>query len=532
MLKVLVKKQLFEIFKGYFYDAKKNKMRPKWAVALYFVLFAALMFGLLGGTFGALALSMCPAMTAAGMGWLYFALMGIIGIVLGVIGTVFNAFAMLYLGKDNELLLSLPIPVKTILAARLIIVYVLGVLYSCIVTLPALAIYWVTEGVTASRVVCGVAFFVIITLVVVLLSCLLGWGVARISLKMKHKSFAAVAAALVFIGGYYFFYFKANILLQDIIRHADDYGAKIKGGAYLLYLFGRIGEGDWLWALVFLAAALALTVVAWTVLHRSYLGIATATGRTEKKQYREKTARQKSPFAALLGKELGRFTSSANYMLNCGMGVILIPAVGVAFLIKGRSVMELIEKIPDGGPELTAALFCAALCMLASMNIPATPSVSLEGKSLWIPQSLPVEPKTVLRAKAALQLALTVPPVLFASACAAVTLRGGAAVTALLFVMPVAFAALYAAFCTFIAVKMPLLQWTNELAPIKQGGGSAVVIFGDWLFVAALAGLYLLFGKAMGVAAYLALWTVLFLIGAAVLLRWLDTRGAKAFAAL
>ena len=33
MFRVLVKKQLAEIFKSYFYDAKKNRMRSKWAIA-------------------------------------------------------------------------------------------------------------------------------------------------------------------------------------------------------------------------------------------------------------------------------------------------------------------------------------------------------------------------------------------------------------------------------------------------------------------------------------------------------------------
>ena len=33
MLKVLLKKQVAEVFKGYFYDAKKNKMRSKKSIA-------------------------------------------------------------------------------------------------------------------------------------------------------------------------------------------------------------------------------------------------------------------------------------------------------------------------------------------------------------------------------------------------------------------------------------------------------------------------------------------------------------------
>ena len=49
MLKLLLKKQLTEIFRNYFYDPKKNKARSKGAVILYFVLFGVLMVGVLGG---------------------------------------------------------------------------------------------------------------------------------------------------------------------------------------------------------------------------------------------------------------------------------------------------------------------------------------------------------------------------------------------------------------------------------------------------------------------------------------------------
>ena len=47
MLKVLLKKQLFEIFRSYFYDAKKNKARSKGAIVGYIVMFVAIMVGIL-----------------------------------------------------------------------------------------------------------------------------------------------------------------------------------------------------------------------------------------------------------------------------------------------------------------------------------------------------------------------------------------------------------------------------------------------------------------------------------------------------
>ena len=126
MFRVLLKKQLGEVFKSYFFDAKKNKMRSKWAIAGWFVFFIVIMVGMLGGIFAFLSATLCKSLVTIEMGWLYFVLMGMISIFLGAFGSVFNTFASLYLAKDNDLLLSLPIPVRTIIAARLANVYLLG----------------------------------------------------------------------------------------------------------------------------------------------------------------------------------------------------------------------------------------------------------------------------------------------------------------------------------------------------------------------------------------------------------------------
>ena len=54
MLKTLVKKQLMEIFRSYFYNAKTNKKRSTAGIIAYILLFAALMIGL-GGMFTGLS---------------------------------------------------------------------------------------------------------------------------------------------------------------------------------------------------------------------------------------------------------------------------------------------------------------------------------------------------------------------------------------------------------------------------------------------------------------------------------------------
>ena len=83
-----------------------------------------------------------------------------------------------------------------------------------------------------------------------------------------------------------------------------------------------------------------------------------------------------------------------------------------------------------------------------------------------------------------------------------------------------------------IGVRMPLLNWTNELAPIKQSGAVAIAMFGGWLLSIVFAGLYLLAGYRLGTGVYLTVWTVFLAAAALLLLRWLDTKGAADFAAL
>ena len=116
MLKILVNKQLTEIFRSYFYDAKKNKKRSKGAVIGYIALFVLLMAGMLGGIFAFLSVTLCGTLAGLGVGWLYFALMGLLAVFLGAFGSVFNTFSGLYLAKDNDLLLAMPIPVRTLMA--------------------------------------------------------------------------------------------------------------------------------------------------------------------------------------------------------------------------------------------------------------------------------------------------------------------------------------------------------------------------------------------------------------------------------
>ena len=258
MLTGLIKKQLTEVFRSYFINPKKNEARSKAGTVGMFILFGFLMIVVLGGMFAFLGYTMCAPLVQAGVGWLYFVIFGLIATLLGVFGSVFSTFSGLYLAKDNDLLLSMPIPVRDIILSRLANVYLMSLMYVAVVLVPVSIVYWIFGVCNAAAVVGAIVLLLLVSVFVTLLSCLLGWVVAKLSLKLKNKSYVTVLLALLGIGLYYFLYFKAQTLLRELVNNAAVYGAQVRGSANALYLFGRVGEGDWLAMLLFMAVVALL----------------------------------------------------------------------------------------------------------------------------------------------------------------------------------------------------------------------------------------------------------------------------------
>lgn len=531
MLKILLRKQMAEIFRAYLYNAKKNTARSKASTILMFLLFGALMVFLAVGMFGVLSFTL-SSMIDAGFTWFYFALMGLIALLLGAFGAIFSTYTGLYLAKDNDLLLAMPISIHAIMASRLLSVYLMGLMYSAVVTIPAVVIYFFHVPFTVSRLICALLWVLLVSLIVMVLSCLLGYAVARLSLKIKRKSLVTTVLALAGMALYYFVYFKAIDLVQDMLVNVAVYGEKVKGAAYGLYLFGQSAAGDWLALAIVSAVVLAACILTWLVLQRSFLKVATATGAVARNKYTEKAARVRSASAALLGKELGRFTSSSNYMLNCGLGVLLMVLAGTMLLIKGQALVPVLTMLLANRPGAAAALACAVVCMAVAANDMAAPSVALEGKNLWIAKSLPVSGWQVLRAKLDLQLLLTVIPTLFLCLCLAVTLPLSAAERVFVFLLPLIFMVFSACLGLFMGLQNPNLHWTNEIYPIKQSMAVTVALLGGWAYALALGGVYVWVGWKLGAVIYLGIFSIATLIVAALLYLWLRKRGAAAFEAL
>ncbi len=529
MIGTLFKKQLMESFSYLFIDTKQKRRREGGSLILSLVMFA-LLFVLIGAMFFGMAKMLCEPLCSVGFGWLYFTLMSLMGLVLSVVGSVFTTYASLYTPKDNDLLLAMPIPTRLVLLTRLFGVYAVGLVYELAVMVPAVIVWFIDGNPSAAGVIFSVLLPFVLSFFTLTLSCLLGYLVALISTRFKRKNLITVVLALAFMGAYMYVYSRIYELLMDVLTHAESIANGVKSVLYPFYQLGLAATGDGLAMLIFCAMVAGVFLAAYLMLAHNFLKLATTRTGSGRVSHKKRALTRGSMDAALFKKELRRFTGSTAYMLNCALGSVFMVIGGVFLLIKGTDLIAPLAPFVEKEPLLLIAL--AALFTIVATNDISAPSVSLEGKNLWLLQVMPVPAWRVLRAKLRLHLAITAPPAAFLTVCILIVLRPDVVWGLLISALVAAFLLLTAAFGLVMNLLFPNLDWTNEVVPIKQSMSVTVVLFGGWGMVAALGGLWYLTRKLLTPIVFSSLTLVLLILAVALLYLWLCKRGTRRFAAL
>lgn len=524
---ILLKKQLYEINRSLFVDQKTNKRRSTGAIILFVAMMAVIPI-FFAALFLALALMICEPFASVGLGWFYFTIMSGAAILLGVFGSVFNTFASMYLAKDNDLLLSLPIPVKDVLIARLLGVLAMSFYYSAPATITSAIVYMVLGSPSALGVIGSLLLVPFVTLIVFMLSCGLGFIVAKLSQKLKNKGFLSALIMLAFFGLYYLFYFKASEVIQQIVANGEAVASGVKIYAYPFYAMGKVGEGNPIAIVCFTAAVLVLLGLVWWLLSKSFLKIITNGGKSKKVMFVGKISKQCSPEKAFFKKELRKYLSSANYMLNTSIGSIFMLLVSVAIIIYAPTIREIIAPSAEGNginlPRIMSVMSLGIAMLLSANNFISAPSISLEGKTLWLLKSLPIRPKTAFSAKSALHFAITAPFTLLASIVLSVVLRLSPLSAIICVLAALAFVLLCGRSGVIINLAFPNVKWTNETIAVKQGLSVLFSMLGGVLYSIILCVPYIFIAKFVLPEIYLAIVLAINVLLAILSGRYLSTK--------
>ena len=532
MIKALLKKEALGMASLFLYN-KEGKRYSK-AALVGFVALMVYGIGASGAMFWLLASSLCEPLALAGLDWVFFAFMGVMSTCLGIVGGVFMAKHKLYEAKDNDLLLSMPIPSWLILGVRMLGLYLFIFLFEAIVFMPASAYYLIkVEFSVASLLFCLLVQF-IMPLGALAICCFLGFLLSVVISRIPFKNFFTILGFGVFMVLYFLAYSKINEYLGYLLTHGEAVGTMMET---TLFPFAKLGLAvtgsgiDFLWfAFVFVG----LFVVVCAVLALTYFKVATVNRGERRVKYKGEKGKSQTQLVALCKRELLHLFKTPMYLLNAGMGSWLMIIAVVMGLVKG-DLFAIAPEMSGGMPGLSEnmGLLCAVIvCFMVSSNVVAAVSVSLEGNSLWIVKSLPVSSSTVLLSKACAHFLFTIIPALIFSVTAGILLELSLWWTVAVILIAIVSSAVFALVDLAINLQFPKVHWTNEIAVIKQSLSTVVAMFGGWGIVLLPVGGWFWFGKHMPAFGYYAIGLAYFILIGIGAWLWIKKYGKKKFGGL
>ena len=532
MIRVLFRKEIRELLSFYMYDRKKKRKRSKAALIGYLCLYGFVFISVAFSFFGMATLFAGSIAKLDNGGWIYFGIMSLMAILIGTVIDAFSAYSVLYKPKDQDILLSLPIKPGDLLLSKMISLYLLGFIYSACVYVPMCLAYDVMVEFNVVMFITQFINLFTVSLLVVVLSCLLGYVVALFSKVFKGNNFVSVFVSLVFFGIYYYVMMRMNTLLQEVVAYSLEIAGVIKSFLFPVYHLGLSLCGSIVSTLVFILFVAVVFFICYLILSHSFIRIMTSTDGAKKLKFKREQIRSSSSDRALLRKEFKRFTSSTIYMLNCGIGVFIMLGLVVLSIINKAKIDEFILYMSNYGLDMSKYIPLAVLLMgvfICSTNAVSAPSISLEGNSIWIVQSLPLKAYDVLKAKRNLHMIINIVPSVLSIVILGIVYRIDIVSVVLLVISVVLYIIFHALFGLYLNLKRPVLDWMNEQVPVKQSMAVMIALFGGYLIAACFYGIFSLFGEYVSIYVYLVVIIIIELISVICFEKWMRTKGSRIF---
>ena len=402
----------------------------------------------------------------------------ILSIVMLVL-SFFKAGSVLFSMKSYDIMVSLPVTKTAILISRFVTMYVTNLLFSLIVMIPGLAVHiWFAKP--------GISFY-LTSLPVVLfapllpltVSSILGALIKGISSRMKKKNlvevFLTIAFVIVIMMGSFRLGNETEHLnieaLKELIGTLTDALGNIFPPALWYH---KALQGSLLYFLLLLSVpALIFALFVWA-LSKKFMEICTGLNATyAKHNYKLENLKSERVLYALFKKERKLFFSSSLYVTNSGIGYILAVLLSGAIGFFGVEALVTTMEMPMFLPLVYKILPFVAAMPLCMMSASAS-AISMEGKTFWQLQVLPVKAKDIYLAKLLWNLALAAPFYVISVVLLLLGAKPDFATALHYFLIPL----VLLVFCIVLGLacnlKFPNFTWDNEAQVVKQGASVLV----------------------------------------------------------
>lgn len=398
--------------------------------------------------------------------------------------SVYKASGYLYSFKDYDLLMSLPVKTSEVLVSKLSLLYGTNLIICVIIGVPSLLAY----GIKSSSGIVYYAFafiaMVFVSLIPMSVGALLSLALGKISTKFRSTNIVMIIGSFLLVlalmvGSY----FMNNVSAERVQNSAILIGDMAQLYFPTRFFVHALENLNTVSLLIFILISVLPFILLVLLFSRSFKTINSKMNeRYKAASYKMTSLKVSSVLQALYKKEINFYFSSYIYVLNTSMGSVMMTIVTIGIAMFGGENMAQMLEIPMVNEFIVPAA-TAVISLCVCLTCTTAPSISLEGKNLWIVKSLPINPIDMIKSKILVNLIIILPILFINTVILAVSLK----MTLISYIAFLFTATLYAFYISLagiiINLYLPKLEWKSHMVVVKQSASVIVAMLAGAVMV-------------------------------------------------
>ncbi|MDE6028990.1 MAG: hypothetical protein K2F90_01555 [Clostridiales bacterium] len=458
--------------------SKRKKLALAFLIGFVYVVLMATMISvvvLLGGLF-----EYFPTMAQL---FYFFVLMtaAIIVLFFGIVHLVI----VLYLSKDTDFYSMLPVKPSTVFAAKLSYVYLSETAIVVATALPILIAFGIVAKMWAWFYVISIATLLMVPILPLVVAAIFAVPVMLIASKLKNRNVISLVFFLVLFGAafslyIYFIYLTSSgsITPESMARVLN----AIEGIQYALYPYAVLsraacgmpmyglgfGASTAVGVVIFVATSSALLVIIWLLAKFMYSQSVKANNQTDNSKAKKGEFKTTTSLRALIKREYISSLRTTQIAFQC-YAVMLLPILMAVILgIMAHNPSDMSQDMQLFDTRFVGLTpFCMLSVMLATLGNGASTTFSREGSAMATLKVLPVNIKTIVKAKLIAWL-LPAVPVAVAAVVIVNAMNFSVSYMLLSIFALVPISVVFVIFGTLWDLVAPKLKWTDPIQAIKH----------------------------------------------------------------
>ncbi len=407
---------------------------------------------------------------------------------MNIVYTIARSSSILFSFKDYDLLVSLPISIRTIITSKLIFLYLSNLILQSIIMIPNIIVWIVLTEPSMQAIINVIIAYPFVGLIPVVVASILGMIVSAIAAMFKKPALLTSLISILFACGIIvasMFIGNTNAFITDNLNSIADVLSTQITSYYppALYYYELI-QLNYISLAIFIGISVISYILFIYICNHFFIKIRSklvTTGvNTYSKNIKIKNA---SAFKSLFIKELHKLIDIPIYAMNSVFTPIL-GVIGIIYLFINQDQISIILAIEEQRLFIQN-LIPLGVSFLVGFTTTSCASLSLEGSNLWLLKTLPYKAIKVLNSFALFNVIINLPFALIFGLTAIYFLNLDIYYSIIVIVFPIAMC-LYSSYVGILLnIKFPNFDWDNPAVVVKRSGAVMALAFSNMaIFIA------------------------------------------------